>query len=368
MDVLVAADDRTGACEAAAALVERGAGPVGVTAWPAMPSATAGVVDLATRHLSPADAFDRAGRLPTASRQMHKIDSTLRGNWADELAARARAAPVLLVPALPVEGRVCVDGMVVEHGRPVHEGAAGSDVRRRVVTSRPADALRAASVDEVVACSTPGDVVAWLDEPSGVAVADAADDAAIESIADRWRERSGVVLAGTSAVLGAGFGRRPDGPVDAEPPAIAGPVLIVCGSVHPAARRQVEAAARRGVPVAAIADSVTARTLADHGALVLVSEIPVGDVDEPMAVAAVANLARGVATLLDSVEVGAVALIGGDTAAAVLDSVELVVRGWVVPGVAWATAPGWDVPIVTRSGGFGGDAALLDLLRALGAR
>ena len=33
-----------------------------------------------------------------------------------------------MIPALPALGRTCVDGVVLEHGRPVHEGSAGGDV------------------------------------------------------------------------------------------------------------------------------------------------------------------------------------------------------------------------------------------------
>jgi uncharacterized protein YgbK (DUF1537 family) len=117
------------------------------------------VVDLGSRHLSPGEARERAAALSSGPRIGHKIDSTLRGNWADELVARAEQRPVLLVPALPEFGRVCSGGEVLEHGRPVHEGAAGTDVRRRVTSSRPAVHLRAvgaASVHELTAIDAGG--------------------------------------------------------------------------------------------------------------------------------------------------------------------------------------------------------------------
>ena len=66
-------------------------------------------------------------------------------------------------------------------------------------------------------------------------------------------------------------------------------------------------------------------------------------------------------------DVKAMVLIGGDTAAAVLGDADVIVSGWAGPGAAWATAPGWGAPIVTRSGGFGSDVSLRDLVRSLSA-
>jgi uncharacterized protein YgbK (DUF1537 family) len=379
MDLVVAADDRTGALEVAGRLADAGNGPVTVTAWPDVPTdlptdvvdADGGaastdrvvVVDLGTRHLSQREARYRATSLTCGARSAHKIDSALRGNWADELAGRAERCPVLLVPALPEFGRVCIGGEVLEHGRPVHEGAAGTDVRRRLASSHPSTLLRAAGAQTVEEIADVEQVRTWLAAPSGVVVADAQDDDDIAAIVDAWqRAATEVVLAGPSAVVGRGIvGDAPIGRLQLG----AGPVLVVCGSVHPAAREQLEFAERRGMPVTTLADDITARQLEEHGSLALVTEIPVGDVDEPMAVAAAASLARGVADLRDRVALAALVVIGGDTAAAVLGHRPALVHGTVVAGTAWATLGDDPLPVITRSGGFGSDAALDDLLREL---
>lgn len=366
MDLVVAADDRTGAFEVAAVLADGGNGPVAVTAWPqrsAEPHDRVVVVDLGSRHLSPAEARDRAATLPPSGRSGHKVDSTLRGNWADELAARADRRPVLLVPALPELGRVCSSGEVLEHGRPVHEGPAGSDVRRRITSSRPSTHLRRAGVATVNELADPDEVAQWLDHPVGVAVADARDDDDIGAIVAAWsRAEPDVVLAGTSAVVGRAIsGSRP---LDRLPDRV-GPVLAVCGSVHPLARAQVDFAERRGTEVAYLADDITARRLAELGALILATEIPVGDVDEPVAVAAVSALARGVAHLRSRVDLAAMIVIGGDTLAAVVGGRAGRVHGSVRAGTAWATIGDDALPIITRSGGFGTEASLDELLREL---
>ena len=234
-------------------------------------------------------------RLPASARAAHKTDSTLRGNWADELAARSCEMPVLLVPSLPAMGRTCADGVVLDHGRPVHEGSAGTDVRRRVLTSRPAEALRSAGAGEVAALGDVEAVARGSRTLSAWRSPTRATTRPSMASSPRWiAATDGVILAGTSAVVGAAaevVGRHdpaePMGPVD-------GPILVVCGSVHPAARapdrgrRAPGPAGRR-----TIADDITARSLAEAGVLVLATEIPVGDVDEPVAVAAAAGLARG---------------------------------------------------------------------------
>ncbi|TDT16611.1 uncharacterized protein YgbK (DUF1537 family) [Ilumatobacter fluminis] len=368
VELLVAADDRTGAFESAAVLADHGTGPVAVTAWPRTSASERpiGVLDLGSRHLSPADAADRVDVLPDATFHAHKIDSTLRGNWPTELAARARTKPVLLVPSLPSLGRTCEGGVVLELGRPVHEGNAATDVRRAVRTSRPVEALLQAGEHDASEVTVRDGLDAWLAAPHGVAVVDAVDDDEIDEIVARWTEHAAdVVLAGTSAAVGAAAAvvAHDDDTLDVPP--VDGSVLVVCGSVHPASRRQIDFAERRGIPVSSIADDIAARQLQREGTLVIATEIPVGDVDEPMAVAAASALARGVHDIRRHVELGAIVILGGDTATAVIGDADVEVLGSLGPGEAWVDAAGFDAPIVTRSGGFGADHALVDLLDRL---
>jgi 4-hydroxythreonine-4-phosphate dehydrogenase len=369
VQLLVAADDRTGAFESAAVLADHGLGPIAVTTWPdtgSDPDVEVDVIDLGSRHLVPADAAARAGALPQARYHAHKIDSTLRGNWAEELAARAATSPVLLVPAFPALARTCDGGVVHDHGRPVHEGAAGSDVRRPVVTSRPAESLAAAGVRDVIGCSHRDGLEEWLASPVGVAVADAHTDDDVDAIVARWASGPApVVLAGTSTVVGAAARVASAGTAAPGLPPVDGPILVVCGSVHPAARRQIHFAERRGVPVTGIGDDITARTLGSHGELIFATEIPVGDATAPMAVASASALARGVHDLSDRVELGALVIVGGDTAAAVLGSTPAVVHGSVGPGTAWVQSSELPMPIITRSSGYGADDALVGLLARL---
>jgi len=194
-----------------------------------------------------------------------------------------------------------------------------------------------------------------------VAVADAESTDDIAATVAEWEGAPDeVVLAGTSAVIGAA---APDHGTRSAPPGTAGPILIACGSVHPVARAQLAEAERAGVTVTTIADDITAGRLRDAHELVLATEIPVGDIDEPLAVAAASTLAAGVDDLRRAVGLGALVVVGGDTAAAVFGRATVSVQGTVTPGTAWATVDGFDMPVITRSGGFGSDRSLVDLVR-----
>ena len=252
MEFLIAADDRTGALETAGVLAHYGAGVVPtLTSLDDMSGVAtrAAVVDLATRHMAADQASDRAMAVDSigADRYAHKIDSTLRGNWASELVARhsATGRPVLVVAAYPALGRTCVGGVVLDDDVPVHEGAAGRDVRGAISDSRPADLLRAAGALDVVGCHDLIDLVDWLEVPGGIAVADAATDTDLAAIANRWVGVDGVLLAGTSAAIGSAGARLFESEERNDRPMVDGPVLVVCGSAHPRAVEQVGRAGTR---------------------------------------------------------------------------------------------------------------------------
>lgn len=367
MDLLVAADDRTGALETAAALADHGAGPVAVRVWPATgPDGERGVavIDLGTRPLPVEEARRRAASLPAGRVSAHKIDSTLRGNWAAELVARheASGSPVLLVPALPELGRTCVGGVVLVYGEPVHEVVPGRATGRNAESSRPAELLAAAGATDVVELSDVDAARVWLADPSGLAVADAADADTVHALAEAWARSPGTLLAGTSTAIGCAASALGGTPDVATPPVVSGPVLVACGSLHPAAREQVAVAERRGVMVTDVADEQAVAELRSGAPVILVTELPGGDVTEPMAVAAASALARGVAELCAATELSALVLIGGDTAAAVLGDAEVIVHGSAAPGTSWGTVAGIDAPVIARSGGFGADHALVELV------
>ncbi len=321
----MAADDRTGAFEVAG-LLAAVVGPVTVTVGEA--PAGCGVVDLATRALDVAAAAAAAAAVErTPSRwAAHKIDSTLRGNWAAELTARLGASGrrLVLLPGWPELGRTCVDGVVHVHGEPV-----GSPL------------------DQLPGAELLGDTHAlrrWLSGDCAVAVCDVPDTAAMHALAGALAGAD-VLVAGPGGPIGAAFAARSTTHVDpAQAPPVAGATLVVCGSANPVSREQLErlAAARPEI-----------RVIAGPAA------------DGPLH----ADVARAVAleahTIVDAMRPDVVVILGGDTAAAVLGDEPRQVGGFAAPGMPWSRdAHGGGPLVITKAGGFGGPDALVALLSA----
>jgi uncharacterized protein YgbK (DUF1537 family) len=249
---------------------------------------------------------------------------------------------------------------------PVHEGAAGHDVRTPVSNSRPADALRAAGALDVVGCHNLTDLVDWLEVPGGIAVADAATDNDLAAIANRWVGVEGVLLAGTSATIGSAGARLFDSEERNERPDVDGSVLVVCGSAHPLAVEQVGRAEQRGAVVFRGDYDLALDAVAAGQPTVLAtptSPTPPGPSSAGSAASTLAALARVVSAVAATHRLGALVVIGGDTANEVLGPERLDAGGLVVDGTPWSLRPGRERPlIVTRSGGFGGPDALVELL------
>ena len=116
--LIVTADDSTGATEAGAACADAGlivqVVPFGVVDDDRLSTDGCVVVDLRSRHITAVEARQRITATTTMAHRVHKIDSTLRGNWAVELAALvALRRRVVLIPSHPRAGRICAGGVVL---------------------------------------------------------------------------------------------------------------------------------------------------------------------------------------------------------------------------------------------------------------
>lgn len=137
-DLLVLADDLTGALEVGAKLGRA----VGF-------SLPASIIDTETRHLSPQEAQAKIHAIlleASPGRIYKKTDSTLRGNIAAELAALAAVypnEPIHYIPAYPQMGRTVKDARLYVHGVPdsyvpdmlnviIHDGETDHDVAAAV--------------------------------------------------------------------------------------------------------------------------------------------------------------------------------------------------------------------------------------------
>jgi D-threonate/D-erythronate kinase len=130
--ILIIADDLSGAADCAIAFAS--AGRHTVVTLDAASAANAGAnenvaqviaADTDTRRLTPEDAARRTAEafnlLNAPGRRLYKkIDSTLRGNWAAEVAALQRQAGLAIVaPAFPATGRTLHGARVLVHGEPL---------------------------------------------------------------------------------------------------------------------------------------------------------------------------------------------------------------------------------------------------------
>ena len=348
MRFVVTADDTTGALETAAACADLGwAATVRVSddddgedATDA--PATVAVLDLRSRHLPADEAAARVrGPALTAGFRCHKIDSTLRGNWAAEVEAIAHAGrPVLVVPAFPAAGRTCVDGCVLVDGVPVHETAFGHDPRSPVTSSRPVERLHGA-----VGAADLAAVRTAFADGRRIVVADAVTDDDL----DRWAgvavDHPEVVLVGPAAVA-TSFAARlsPDLPAPTALERLVGEVLVVSASRHPAAAAQFERLRACGVAIVRPPDD------ADPA-----------DPDGVLSDLAAAALAR----LAAESTIRTVVVVGGDSAAAVLGRAAVHVEGALGVGIAVGRTvlAGREVRLVTKPGGFGGADTLVDVLQ-----
>ncbi len=398
----VIADDLTGALDTAAPFAARGWRTC-VVPWPgssaralaaAVRTAANGhdvvVIDTASRHVAAREAARRVRAVVAAARRAEageareggfykKIDSTLRGNVAAELAAfRAATATACLplAPAFPAQGRTTRDGAVWVHDVPLAQSASARDARA------PAGS---------------GDL-ARLAPPGALDVFDARTDADLRRLAARLgrESRLGAVVGsgGLAGAIAARFGsaRRAAAPRPSATPrlgAAAGGVLVVSGSAHPAAQVQaralvaggalglvvaVEARTSRQDQRATEALAIGALTAGRSVVLVCPALAPGARLSAARAAAAARRLAATARAVVTAGPVGAVFTVGGDTTAALAAAMRwapLAVAGAFGPGVAVvrlaapagrSTGPRW---LVTKSGAFGDAHTLRRLVRRL---
>jgi uncharacterized protein YgbK (DUF1537 family) len=353
------------------------------------------VISTGSRHLAPRAAYDRVHRAAT---RLHaggvtvvykKIDSTLRGPLAAELDAALDACelPLAVVcPAFPALGRTLQGGMLLVEGIPVAMTAASTDpvapvreshlpsllaqgTRRPVHTvTRPEGGHRRDLLAaELAALEVNGNACGGA---SRIVVCDAEDDADLAAIVGAAQgERSRILLVGSAGMarpLAALLAAR----VRAQ---TARQVLVACGSLHPAARTQMHFLAQAANPYVKLLATPIPQ---DHAAYEIPGAAPAQSVppEATTAVLPVAQLAGEAAAWLTAQGIAGTAGIvvtGGDTLYALLRA--LGARGVdlereVIPGVPLGTIAGgsWaGLPLISKAGGFGGPALLLDAAELL---
>lgn len=257
--LLILADDFTGALDTGVRFAARGIPTQVVTAegFEDVPKDTEVlVIDTETRHLSPEEAGNRIHALTKSAIQAgvsciyKKTDSALRGNVGAELAAVLRAGTaesLPFLPAFPQIGRTTEGGRHFINGIPVNESPFGKDPFEPVKTAELAVLIGEQSEVPVSTFPAlrPGDVPP---KQKGILVFDAKTEEEL-SVNGRVLFRTGAprVLAGCAGF--AAFLPELLGMTGYESralPSLSPRLLVLCGSVNPITRRQLQVAAKSG--------------------------------------------------------------------------------------------------------------------------
>lgn len=357
------ADDLSGALDAAAAFHRTGRVvrvPLDPAGWTTTAPGEITGLSTETRNAPAAAAAVAVGAAIARGRELgarlvyKKIDSTLRGPVAAELAAVLGALPetrLLFAPANPAVGRTVRDGVLLVHGRPVHETDFGRDPVSPVRESR----LRA--------------LLASL--PAGsVEIPDTFDAGDLDrAVADQMTRGGPWVAVGSGALarpvaITLAAGNALEMTAMGPPAAAPGPVLFLGGSAHALNQRQASRLwSARNVPLhefslaeslEVFAAKVTASLRERRAASVLVAPAR-GDStvirDRLTAVATAALAATGTERVF---------VTGGETARSLCVALGVRVLRFeaeLEPGLAAASGEGSAGPLLfaVKPGGFGDD-------------
>ena len=349
LQVLIVADDLTGALDSAVTLAEAGLSctvarrPSDIAAAVATrPDVLA--VSTASREGGEAAARAAVEQVLAATAEaapkllFKKVDSRLKGHVAAELrvvADRTGIRCALVAPAIPAQGRTAEDGRLVGAGI-----AAAIDIAERFEGS---------------GC--------------GLTIPDAQSDGDLDAALAGVVDGAPTLLVGAAGLAAALARHLAPGGSRAPLDRLATPMLLAIGSRDPITLAQVEAlhARRRVGVVEAPGGRVAGRHPADEIVLLQLAgasvELEPGELG--------ARFARTAAELSD--EAGALTLFacGGETADAILGELAvgvLCVEGELSPGVPVSrmVAGGRAMRLVTKSGGFGGPDTLVSVVDAAG--
>ena len=259
--LFIIADDFTGALDTGVQFAARGI-PTRVITDPAADlardwgDARVLVLDAETRHLPPLEAYDTVYRAARQAVEIgipylyKKTDSALRGNVGAELTALMRAAEcraLPFLPAFPKMNRTTAGGVHYIEDKPVAESVFGRDPFEPVTESEVVKLLALQSGEKSRVYPVGFDPAA-LDGQEGILVFDAETDADLARAGAVLKERGLLRAAAGCAGFGAveqellGFADR----AQASEPRLFPGFAVVCGSVNPITKKQLDAAEKAG--------------------------------------------------------------------------------------------------------------------------
>jgi uncharacterized protein YgbK (DUF1537 family) len=400
---LIIADDLSGAADCAVGFVAAGFDSVVLldgASEEAMPAAAVVAVDTDSRRDAGPTAAVKAraalGAHGADRRVIKKIDSTLRGGWAAEVAAMQPALGLALVaPAFPALGRTVRGGLVLVHGTPLAETATWR-LEHAERDARPAHMLEAAGLRcETVSADlldgTPDALRQALARARGrgcqALVFDTEHAAQLGALADATRDLPDVfwvASAGLAREIARHAPSAPSAGVAHEPAVPGRGVLTIVGSLSPIAERQIACLAEQPdspvhtIPPALLRKPPAADAVAPSWARAIHADIARGldavacigadaDLDPSEGPLLAGHLALHLAPAMR--EAAGLVLTGGETARAMLERLgiaRLRMLGESEPGVALSCSmTGRPQYIATKAGAFGDAESLARARQAI---
>lgn len=329
-----------------------------------------------------AAALDRMGQ---GRLVFKKIDSTLRGPVAAELrVVIERIQPPLTIfsPANPGAGRTVENGLLLVNGRPLSETDFARDPVWPVASGDVVDLLRNGKLSNTgfLPHGDANKLRECIDAGQTVIVCDARTMTDLDTIVSAALSEEPRTLFVGSGALAAAVARAIPPPAAQKreelPPGRDHGLVFVCGSAHPASRRQMEVLSERtGIPVRtavleqddpeSLGKILTADLDERNRAAVILTSRAVGEPDSPDRL--LRALGRLTTVINRSRPPSGWFVTGGETARVVCDSLGggiLEIKREIAPGTAAAVLSGpgggrcW---LVTKPGGFGDDHLLCNV-------
>lgn len=206
------------------------------------------VIDAETRHSDFQETYDRFRRIAEQLKKREmlclyiKTDSALRGEIGNMIKAvmdEYNKSFLAFIPAFPESGRITKDGIQYIDGIPVTESVFGSDLFDPVTSSRVSDHFTKYNIcTKDVAI---GEECAFQNQNVTVAIFDAVENRDLKSISAYLKNSGHISIvagcAGFARVLPETLGfpsRRHEIKIPGNP------FIVICGSLNPVTRNQIE--------------------------------------------------------------------------------------------------------------------------------
>lgn len=414
IELLIIADDFTGALDTGVMFAQEGADTKVVTGENREIDRKEGsplevlVVDAETRHLPADEAYRTVYRIIKRAKNagvgciFKKTDSALRGNIGSELAAALEASGetrLHFIPAFPRMNRITVKGIHYIDGVPVKESVFGQDPFDPVSGSCVADIIKSQSSLPVTEM--------WKDEipkeEKTIVLYDADCQERLEEIGTQLKKDGGLrVVAGCAGLASAlpallGLGGRKQ-----ELPEMKPNFLVMCGSVNPVTKKQLDYACSHGFtrirltpeekldheyltgPEGEAAICGWMKQLEESGRCIIdTNDLPQGirtmdyadehNIDKDrMREEIASNLGYILKRFLENGANCTVMITGGDSLKGFMDQIhvnEIIPLCELEPGIVLSRfrLDGEEHEIISKSGGFGGETLLVDLAERFAA-